>query len=57
MKKKSIQVFHKGQEVAHSAGHQRVTVLGPSKSKKGLVKVRTESGEIYRVAPGNLQKL
>ncbi|MDE1971380.1 MAG: hypothetical protein KGI50_07445 [Patescibacteria group bacterium] len=57
MKKKSIQVFHKGQEVAHSAGHQRVTVLGPSKSKKGLVKVRTESGEIYRVAPGNLQRL
>lgn len=49
--------FHVGQEVVHSAGHQHVTILGPSRSKRGLLKVRTRSGEIYRVSPVNLQRI
>lgn len=52
----SASSFRRGDKVAHSAGHARGIVLGPSRSKPGMVKVSID-GETYRVDPRNLQKI
>lgn len=48
--------FRRGDSVVHNAGHRRGVVLGPSRSKPGLLKIVVD-GQVYRVSPGNLSRL
>ena len=47
--------FKRGDRVFHSAaGHQKGTVLGPSSSRQGFLKVSI-NGRVFRVHPDNLR--
>jgi hypothetical protein len=46
--------FTRGDVVVHMAGHKRLTIMGPSRSKPGYLKAVDSDGNTYRVSPKNI---